>query len=59
MFFDTHAHYDDRAFDDDRGDVLGALQTPASLWFSTRERTWLRLKQPSNWQKHMTLSMPP
>ncbi|MDD4511472.1 MAG: TatD family hydrolase, partial [Oscillospiraceae bacterium] len=25
MFFDTHAHYDDRAFDDDRADVLGAL----------------------------------
>ena len=25
MFFDTHAHYDDRAFDDDREDLLNAV----------------------------------
>ena len=26
MYFDTHAHYDDRAFDDDRHALLPALQ---------------------------------
>ena len=25
MFFDTHAHYDDKAFDDDREELLTAL----------------------------------
>ncbi|MGI6497464.1 MAG: TatD family hydrolase [Oscillospiraceae bacterium] len=25
MFFDTHAHYDDRAFEDDRDEILSAL----------------------------------
>lgn len=26
MIFDTHAHYDDKAFDDDRAEVLGSLE---------------------------------
>jgi len=26
MFFDTHAHYDDKLFNDDRGELLGAMQ---------------------------------
>lgn len=25
MFFDTHAHYDDKAFDEDRDSLLAAL----------------------------------
>jgi len=25
MFFDTHAHYDDRRFDEDRGELLGSM----------------------------------
>ena len=25
MFFDTHAHYDDEAFDSDRDELLSAL----------------------------------
>lgn len=26
MFFDTHAHYDDKRFDDDRDELLGSMQ---------------------------------
>ena len=26
MIFDTHAHYDDEAFDEDRPELLGRLQ---------------------------------
>ena len=26
MIFDTHAHYDDEAFDDDREQLLGSMQ---------------------------------
>ena len=26
MIFDTHAHYDDEAFDGDREELLGSLQ---------------------------------
>jgi len=26
MFFDTHAHYDDRRFDDDRDELLGSME---------------------------------
>ena len=26
MYFDTHAHYDDERFDEDRGDILGAMR---------------------------------
>ena len=29
MIFDTHAHYDDEAFDGDREELLGSLQTRA------------------------------
>ena len=34
MYFDTHAHYDDRRFDEDRDAILGEMQSagkPGSL----------------------------
>jgi len=27
MYFDTHAHYDDKRFDEDRGEILGAMES--------------------------------
>lgn len=33
MLFDTHAHYDDEAFDPDRREVLAGLPQRVSDWW--------------------------
>ena len=39
MFFDTHAHYDDKAFDEDRDSLLAALPEAGVTLVMTRAAT--------------------
>ena len=56
MIFETHAHYDDEAYDDDRDALLSSMQENGIGWIVNVGAS-LKSTLVSNLQKNILLSM--